>query len=138
MSTHRIQIALPTGSGRRTGWIKLVDSVDTAKANGYAFAGRFLRDGWEDLPEGGVLVEQYPTGSAKNAGKGGVAHRVVGGELVKLASVGDWFSPEFFQFRDAVASAIKAGSQDDPRADAIAQIRALMAQHAISASDLEG
>lgn len=133
-TTHRIRIYLPTGSGRRVGWIKAVTAVDTSKNNGYAFDGSFLRDGYADVPEGGILVEQFPTGSVKHAGKGGVAYRVEGGEMIEFARVDDWFGPDFFAFRDAVANAISAPVA--PRDEAISQIRALMAEHGITAAEL--
>lgn len=108
MKTHRIQITIPKGSGRRLGWVKKINSVDTDKRNGYAFDGPFLNDGWNDLETGAILIQCSPTGSVKHPGKMGEAFEVgPDGELKAFAEVGDWFGPGFLDFRDAVAEKLR-------------------------------
>ena len=104
--TIRIRPAIETASGRRTGWIKQVTSVDPNGRNGYAFGGEFLRDGVEvDLPVGSILVRVDPEGSVKNAWQSGHILKLEDdGEMVELAD-GDW-KDDFLGLRDAATEAM--------------------------------
>ena len=104
--TIRIRPVVETASGRRTGWIKQVTSVDPNGRNGYAFDGEFLRDGVEvDLPVGSILVRVDPEGSVKNAWQSGhILKLQADGEMVELAD-GDW-KDDFLGLRDAATEAM--------------------------------
>jgi hypothetical protein len=115
----RIKIELPTSSGRRTGVVWKVDSVDTSKKDGHAFVGSFLREQQYDFDVGTVIVMKVPEGSVKRGYHSGVAYRLTeGGELEKFASADDWRG-DFLDFRDSVAAEINksAHEENNPLAD---------------------
>ena len=115
METVRVKIQNETASGRREGWTKHVTSVDTTIANGYAFAGDFLRNGAEhDLPVGAILIQCNPQGSVKNGWKTGVCLRVqADGTLLRLhKSTYDW-RDDFLSFRDLVAEKLATATEPD-------------------------
>ena len=69
MPKARVQIDIPTASGRRQGWCKLVTGIDRSKRGGWAILGDFLNEGETDLKVGAVIATMAPVGSAKNGGK---------------------------------------------------------------------
>ena len=105
--TIRIRPTVGSASGRRTGWIKQITSVDSSKSNGYAFEGEFLTAGQEvDLPVGAILVRVDPEGSVKNAYQSGHIYRLqADGEMEELES-GDW-RDDFLTLRDAASDALE-------------------------------
>jgi len=105
--TIRIRPTVGSNSGRRTGWIKQITSVDSSKRNGYAFEGEFLTAGQEvDLPVGAILVRVDPEGSVKNAYQSGHIYRLqADGEMEELES-GDW-RDDFLTLRDAASNALQ-------------------------------
>lgn len=105
----RINIVHPTSSGRRTGWHKLVTSVDLTKSNGYCFEGTFLRAGLNDLPVGSVIVRQSPTGSVSRPGKDGAVLVVEADGLREVLPDTDW-NTQFLIIRDAAANALASVS----------------------------
>jgi hypothetical protein len=76
MSKVRVNIEIPTGSGRRRGWWKRVSGVNRSAKGGYAIEGDFVNEGWVDLPVGAVLVRCSPEGSVKNGWKAARVHVV--------------------------------------------------------------
>lgn len=55
------------GDERRKNWAKVVDSVDTDKASGWAFEGNFVATGGiQDVPAGSVLLVYGERGSRAN------------------------------------------------------------------------
>lgn len=85
MSKVRVNIDIPTSSGRRRGWWKHVSGVNRSARGGYAVEGDFMNEGWADLPVGAVLVRCSPEGSVKNGWKAASVHVVqpTGLEIVK-------------------------------------------------------
>lgn len=67
--TVRITANIPTASGRRRGWIKVVTSVDSSKSGGYALQGEFLGERETDIKVGTIVVRCCPCGSVKNGYK---------------------------------------------------------------------
>lgn len=61
--------SIPTSSGRRRGWLKLVSGIDRSQSGGYAILGEFLSEHEMELPIGGVVVRCSPAGSVKNGYK---------------------------------------------------------------------
>jgi len=63
----KIIVNLPSFDSRHKNWIKTVNTVDTAKDNGYAFQGNFLKTGSTvELPIGTIIMYFYGDGSVKN------------------------------------------------------------------------
>jgi len=117
----RTNLRMATASGHRRGWMKIVKSVDTSKANGYAFEGDFLKSGEADLPIGAIIVEQKPEGSVKRGYNSGAAYRVVDdpeNPLEKIAETDDW-RRKFLSFRDAIADALKPKELDTSEKSAL-------------------
>lgn len=61
----RLSWSADTASGHRRGWGKIVTGVNRGLRGGYAVDGDFLRDGAQELPDGAVLLDMTPAGSAK-------------------------------------------------------------------------
>ena len=110
MSTVRIAVKKSTASGHRAGWWKQITGIDATKTNGYALQGEFLRDGEHDLPLGALVVENWPTGSARSGGESAELFRVGPEGLSSIAQCKNW-RQEFLSFRDAISAAL----QPDPR-----------------------
>jgi hypothetical protein len=68
-NTVRIIPSIPTASGRRRGWIKLVTGINRQASGGYAIEGDWLAEHEMDLPVGAVVVRCSPAGSVKNGYK---------------------------------------------------------------------
>lgn len=89
----RVKIWLGAASGGREGWCKKVTSLDPRQRGGYAFVGEFLKPGLYDLPSGTLVLDVYPTGSARNGGKGATLWVVESDQtdgLKKIAQTDDW------------------------------------------------
>ena len=103
----------PKASGQRQGWARHVTSVDTTKADGYAFEGEFLRKGENELTAGAVLVQKRHTGSVKNFSweweLGSVQEN---GKIAWREET--WGAKSFLSFREAVAEAL--GQEQCPKA----------------------
>lgn len=69
MPKVRVNISVPTGSGRRRGWWKQVSGVDRSARGGYCILGDFMDEGMVDLEVGTVLLRCAPEGSVKNGWK---------------------------------------------------------------------
>jgi hypothetical protein len=111
----RTTIKPQTNSGGRSSWLKFVTSVDTAKKDGYAFEGEFLKLDQEiELPIGAIVIEKKPTGSVKTNGHQGNIYEVVETPIkdvrnphLQLIEYCDWHR-EFLTFRDRVAELVRA------------------------------
>lgn len=66
-TTVRIIPHIPTASGRRKGWIKLLSCIDRIREGGYALQGDFLLEREIDVEPGTVLVRCTPQGSVKHS-----------------------------------------------------------------------
>lgn len=67
---HRVLVPIEVplvGDERHKNWAKIVDSVDSAKASGWAFEGPFVAAGGiQDVPIGSVLLVYGERGSRAN------------------------------------------------------------------------
>ena len=108
MATVRIVLKNETNSGNRRGWTKVVTSVDVTKSNGYAFGGRFINDGENDLEVGSVLIQKNPMGSVKHGYDVGVCLVVRPDGSLWQTHDGNGFRwlREFLSFRDHVAAVL--------------------------------
>jgi len=103
-----VKIENHTNSGRRSGWTKLVTGCDLSKSNGFAFEGRFLNDGEQELQPGDILVQKNPEGSVKNPWSSGVCLRVSDtGELIRVQESTFVWEREFLSFRNLVAAELQ-------------------------------
>lgn len=65
------------GDERRKNWAKVVESVDTSKASGWAYEGPFVATGGiQDVPAGSVLLVYGERGSRANPQIAARAYRV--------------------------------------------------------------
>lgn len=65
--TVRHVVFAPLGAGRRKGFLKVVQEVDTEQTNGFAFVGEFVPDGRQyEFPIGALVVRKRPVGSTKS------------------------------------------------------------------------
>ena len=91
---------------RRPGWHRLVTKVDPTKTDGWAFEGRFLREGQHQFPVGVVVVQKIPECKGHDWGTG-ICYAVVDqGLLAMHEQPFDW-KLEFLSFRDYVATVLK-------------------------------
>ena len=121
MRTARVRIECPTASRRRTGWTKLVTSVDKSKSNGYAFEGEWLDDGEYDLPVGAVVIAKAPGGSRSRPYDIGLCYRVTEDGLVQTNEDagqswehGHNWRESFLTFRDHVAEQLALMGDVEP------------------------
>lgn len=112
----RYRPIIGTASGRRTGWVKHVTSVDPDATNGYGVHGEFLRAGKEvELPAGAVILRVDPEGSVRRAWQSARVFRLVEGGAGDGKPVGlaegepndelDW-NADFLQVRDLLVKAL--------------------------------
>lgn len=132
-----MRLTLATASGK--GFWKQIDGIDRDYSDGRSLDGEFLNGGRElDVTEGVFVVRRwaerrktcvalYRTDSAST---GDVYGRYAG--LTQIGEAYDW-DDQLLSFLDHCEASI---SGVDPRADAIAKIRQLMADHNISTDDL--
>jgi hypothetical protein len=68
MENFLVPVLVPQlGDERRRHWAKLVTSVDSSRATGWAFVGEFVADGGiQDLPAGGILLVYGERGGQSN------------------------------------------------------------------------
>jgi hypothetical protein len=130
-------ITLAETSGK--GFWKSVDSIDRQYADGRSLSGEFIDGGKEvEIANGSYVVRRW-TGRKNqevamyrvDATSNGDAYSRNAG-LVQIGSTYNWDASllSFISHVEATLAAV------DPRAEAIAQIKALMLAHGITAGDL--
>ena len=62
----KITIEQHYASGNRTSWAKTVTGLDRTQKGAKAFIGDYVREGEHSLPEGTIILEVRPYGSAKH------------------------------------------------------------------------
>ncbi|MBT0160696.1 hypothetical protein G4O51_12020 [Candidatus Bathyarchaeota archaeon A05DMB-2] len=82
-------------------YARVVESVDTTKTNGYAFQGKFLREGETELPEGTIVLFVEEVGSWKHHYSEATIKQVTREGLTKIATYN--YHKEFISLRDKIA-----------------------------------
>ena len=108
MTRHRLSI--PTASGHRKGFHRLITEVHDGDNNTHAFQGDYLPDNQEtDLAPGSVIVRKTPTNSIRNSTV--IWHYAhVPQEGLPWHWQGPFEDEDFLSFRDTVHHTLQAGA----------------------------
>lgn len=67
-------------------WFKSVESLSNAHKNGFAFIGKFIREGINYLPVGTVVIECRPIGNTRS----GFLYIVTDHGMQKITHIDNW------------------------------------------------
>lgn len=126
MNMVRITPKVGSASGKREGWVRIVEDVDPKGTDGYAVTGPFLTPGKKtEVEEGSVLLHVDPAGSVKNWWKVARVTRLqADGEELELLGATYW-NADFLDVRDALVSALSTEAATDPRDELVDAVASL-------------